>query len=760
MSIFYIVILIGFVAVSVVSYITYKTTRDDHYKENEYYVQMVNLSMQNMLDQYELSLDILGKRLLENRLFENSQKTDQILNTILRENDAFVGFGLIATDGHFIFTSKNVDITKMGNLKENPETAASFLQTLHSKHLVVGRTYFVKGLGKWVIPLRKALYDEKGNPLAIIATGIELDRKGGFFNNLKLKNSETILVVKELKGQFYRIFYSGNDVQDKTFLYGKPIENAVSNAVMKSLQEEYSLTLKKLREVGKDVTVSPACKNFSDEDVFISIVYNKKYDLWVSLSEAKKDWLEEALKTIFIYYALFFTLSFFLYLLFRSIDTAEKQKIKELHYQATHDTLTKLPNRLYLNQSIKKIIKRFGGKFTVFFLDLDNFKSINDKFGHHVGDAILQNIGKRLDEFFREDRLLVRQGGDEFIIFVPLCNEDEKEELANALLTYISKPCKIDNMEFIIRASIGSADYPDDCQDIETLFSYADIAMYAAKKNKNAYSPFSKEMKEESLTRLAIEHELNGALQNSEFWMVYQPQIKADGSLHGVEALIRWKNEKLGFVPPDKFISVAEEMGLMDSIGDFIIDRTLKEIKMIKEELDISFSVSINISVKQMMESNFLEKLLSKIEHYSCVKNEITIEITESLFIEDMEYILPILEEVKHAGLKISLDDFGTGYSSLSILKRLPIDELKIDKSFIDDILTDTQSLSLVEDIIQITHHLSKSSLAEGTETLQQVEKLRACECEIFQGYYFSKPLTKEDLKTYIYENFFMKKGH
>ncbi|MBA1433612.1 MAG: EAL domain-containing protein, partial [Epsilonproteobacteria bacterium] len=150
--------------------------------------------------------------------------------------------------------------------------------------------------------------------------------------------------------------------------------------------------------------------------------------------------------------------------------------------------------------------------------------------------------------------------------------------------------------------------------------------------------------------RLAIEHELNSALQNSEFWMVYQPQIKADGSLHGVEALIRWENEKLGFVPPDKFISVAEEMGLMDSIGDFIIDRSLQEIKAIKDELDISFSVSINISVKQMMESDFLEKLLAKIERYRCVKKEITLEITESLFIEDMEYILPILAEVKHTG--------------------------------------------------------------------------------------------------------------
>ena len=750
MSIFYIVILIGFIAVSVVSYITYNTIRQEHYKQNEYFVQLVNLSMKNMLDQYELSLDILGKRLLENKLYTRSDKATLLLSKILKENKFFAGFGLINTNGSFLFASNNVDISKMGNLKQNPETSYSFEQALKSKHLVVGRTYFVPGLGKWVIPLRKTLYNDQGKALAVIATGIELEQKDGFFNNIKLAEDEKILVVKSLKNDYYRIFYSGEEKGDKFLLYTKPIENEIVTSVIKSLYEQYDLTLNDLQQKNLNVTVEPAIKTFSDEDVFMSIVYNKKFDLWVSLSEPKITWKIMAYKMIAVYYILFFLLSYLLYVLFRYIHKSEERTKKELHYQATHDALTELPNRVYMQNNIHRWIRKFEGKCTVLFVDLDNFKNINDKFGHRIGDKLLQNVAKRFKNYFGEERLIVRQGGDEFIILVPIMQEHEKKEFITKMIEDISQPYEIDGLEFNISASVGTADYPNDTTDVEELFALADIAMYEAKKNKNTYASFSNTMREEIFDKIAMENELRNALQKDEFWMVYQPQISLDGSLHGVEALIRWKNEKLGMVSPELFIKAAEEIGIIHSIGDFIIQKALEEVRDIKRELNVNFSLSINIAVGQIMEKNFLDKVINFIECAQCKKDEISLEITETTFIEDVEYVLPILNEIRSHGIGLSLDDFGTGYSSLSMLKRLPIDELKIDKSFVDNILIDEKDKTLVKNIIKMGNELSMDTLAEGTEDYQQVELLKTFGCKLFQGYYFSKPLTKEELITFI----------
>jgi EAL domain-containing protein (putative c-di-GMP-specific phosphodiesterase class I) len=247
-----------------------------------------------------------------------------------------------------------------------------------------------------------------------------------------------------------------------------------------------------------------------------------------------------------------------------------------------------------------------------------------------------------------------------------------------------------------------------------------------------------------------IEQELRAAIKKDELWMVYQPQINIDGTLYGVEALIRWQNKKLGFVGPDKFISVAEESGLMRELGEFIIKRSLKEINIIKKELDVNFSLSINISVIQLMEFDFLENILKMINDEKFDKCKLTLEITESLSIQDLDKVLPILHAIREEGIEISLDDFGTGYSSLSVLKDLPINELKIDKSFVDEILYDDSEKVLVQSIINIGKNFGMKTLAEGVENIEQIKVLKEAQCDIFQGFYYSKPLKKNDLVKFL----------
>jgi len=282
------------------------------------------------------------------------------------------------------------------------------------------------------------------------------------------------------------------------------------------------------------------------------------------------------------------------------------------------------------------------------------------------------------------------------------------------------------------------------------LLRASDIAMYEAKKYKNSVRLFVPLMQEGYLNRVNVEQALRKALAKNELYMSYQPQINQDGAIYGVEALVRWNNEELGLVPPDQFIPIAEASGLMPELGHFIINTTLQEMKALQIALGVSFQTSINISIKQFMETQFMEKLIQEIDRTHLTHVLLCLEITESLFIEDIEYILPLLHKIRGMGVHISMDDFGTGYSSLSILRKLPIDELKIDKSFVDTILNDITAEKMVQNIITIGKNLDLNVLAEGVETKEQESVLKTLGCDRFQGYLYAKPLAYDALKTFL----------
>lgn len=350
----------------------------------------------------------------------------------------------------------------------------------------------------------------------------------------------------------------------------------------------------------------------------------------------------------------------------------------------------------------------------------------------------------------QKKELIIRYSGDEFLIITKSIDKKELERLAIKILENLKEIFKIKKYNFSVTASLGIASLPTDGKSFDELKRASDMAMYIAKKKKNSYCFFDDSLKEEYLNKLQIENNLTTSIKDNEIFLVYQPQVDTENRLYGVEALVRWINKDLGFIPPDKFIKVAEDIGFIKELGEYIIKTAIKEIKDIQEITKQKFKLSINISLKQFLEEDFIETLNKYIKEYNYDTNLLTLELTENIFIENMEKVLRILNQLKTMGITISLDDFGTGYSSLNVLKLLPIDELKIDKSFIEDILISNSSKNVVKSIISIGKEFDMNILCEGIEQLEQKNSLLNLNCDLFQGYYFAKPLKKEALIEYI----------
>ncbi|OOZ41016.1 hypothetical protein BOW53_05700 [Solemya pervernicosa gill symbiont] len=386
------------------------------------------------------------------------------------------------------------------------------------------------------------------------------------------------------------------------------------------------------------------------------------------------------------------------------------------------------------------------------YLDLDNFKLINDHYGHSVGDWALVELAKRLKESCSEETMLVRHGGDEFIMLMPFSDKSVLQHEIQRITYRLKEVIHVNALEFALSGSVGvGVACPEEHENsLEGVLIKADLAMYEAKKVRNSYVFFTEEMQQLSDERAVIEEALHGALNNRQLFMVYQPQIDAEsGCVVGVEALIRWQHPVLGFVPPDKFIAVAEASGQINPIGDFVIDTALKEIATIQAGFD-PIRLSINVSVQQLVNEGFRARLKEKAAEYDINPTNLVIEITESLFIEDFEQIESLLVLIRNDGFGISLDDFGTGYSSLSVLRSLPINEVKVDQSFVRHILTDEHDRALIQSIIGIGQSLKIPTLAEGVEELEHARSLRGFGCNLFQGYYFARPMDIDALKEYL----------
>jgi len=433
-----------------------------------------------------------------------------------------------------------------------------------------------------------------------------------------------------------------------------------------------------------------------------------------------------------------------------------KQQTSTIEHQGTHDHLTDLPNRVLCGDRISQSIKfsyQNSLKTAVLFIDLDRFKEINDSQGHRIGDKVLNIIADRLKMCTGQSDTLGRIGGDEFVILLNAIEEKEViDHILNLILKSIAEVIELNNKKFYVTCSIGVSVFPDDGESTEVLLRNAHSAMNLSKdEGRNTYRFYKTEMTDKAVKHILLENNLRHALDNQELTLYYQPQVNAiTNEIIGMEALVRWIHPQQGIISPADFIPLAEYTGLIIPLGEYVLSESCRQIALWKKQFNFSGRVSINFSVKQLMLANINSIIRETIQKNDCQAEWLEIEVTEGYIMKNFNIAIKTLSEIKASGITISIDDFGTGYSSLAYLKRLPVDKLKIDQSFVRDLTSDPDDQTIVESIISLAKNMNLDIIAEGVETEEQKNFLKKNGCTNIQGYFYGKPMPANEMEKFL----------
>ena len=422
---------------------------------------------------------------------------------------------------------------------------------------------------------------------------------------------------------------------------------------------------------------------------------------------------------------------------------------KQLKHIALHDPLTGLANRTLIKDRLEqaiRIAKREQKPLAIIMMDLDRFKEINDTLGHNVGDQLLQEVAKRLLGLMREMDTVGRLGGDEFALIIPGSDEENALHIASTLVDVLDKPVVLGETSFSIEASLGITVYPQHGLNSTTLLKRADVAMYVAKRNRKGFFLYATEVDQHTPARLALISDVRKAVERNEFELYYQPRIDlATGDVIGVEALSRWLHTARGFVPPDEFVPILVQTGLILPFTLWVLDTAMRQWKEWYQQ-GIELMMSVNLSMRNLQDPNLPDQVQALLDKWDVKRDYLILEVTESEIMSDPEHVMKTMEKLENMGTLLSIDDFGTGYSSLSYLKKLPVHELKIDRSFIKDMVTDKDDKIIVRSTIELAHNLGLEVTAEGIETRDVLDMLIDFKCDLAQGFYFGKPMPAEQL--------------
>ncbi|MEZ8826136.1 putative bifunctional diguanylate cyclase/phosphodiesterase [Vibrio amylolyticus] len=734
--IFAIVFVTSLAVLSYYAYYNWKVSKQLVLDKQQTHIELVGNSVRAFVEAQGTLLNVLGVHLIAQHHLPDEPIHDALLDDTMKTYDALLGLGLVAYDGRALVTSSNFDLSKLPNLLDLKQTQDSFRTARESRKIQTGSTYVINALETktYAMPIRKAIYIPEDAPqaIAVMTAGIRLDNTPIFG---KRDSDLERINVDIIRGDRYPVFSSGDSAE-----YAKPIDH------------EFYTALKNHTIENQKFSHFHFPNSLSGENYQVVAYYDEFLDFWFVSKVDDQRISERFLNRVALAFPIFFIYNLMLFLFIHSMSKSEKKKKLELLEQAHHDMLTGLPNRtLFLNTLNQSVTSRRKGEHynAVLFLDLDDFKAINDTHGHQYGDMLLKEAAKRVKLNIRPGDTLSRFGGDEFVVLLSSLGrtlvgaKSQAEQVALKILSALSSKYELEEYRYTNSVSIGMVLYNDGSLDGTELLKQADIAMYEAKhKGKNRVSLFDPQMQTEVASLFQLENELRIAVREKQFELFYQPQVDKNKRVLGAEALLRWHHPERGLIGPYNFISVAERVGLIVPIGEWVIEEACQQLSQWQQHDELKqLTLSVNVSYKQLKEPGFVQLVEDLTNKCEINKERLCLELTESVFVDNMSSSIAIMNELRDLGIHFSLDDFGTGYSSLRYLKQLPLKHLKIDKSFVDDLDNDKSDQSIVRAIILMSEALGLQTIAEGVETEGQQDYLRAEGCLFYQGYLFSKPL-------------------
>ena len=658
--------------------------------------KLLNQTIESTFQHHETVLKVLGQRFLDIDADSHPERGRSLIEELIRVNPTMIGFGLAQPDGQLLIVSGVPPGKPLPNLLHQTESSSTFLKAFDTDRLVVGRTYFMQLFDKWLIPIRIGVRDEKGVVKLVMSAGLSINAPEALWNAVKLPDGMRVTLLRH--DGFIQLSLPITAAGGKVN-YDDPVPDSWASARHKPMQRD------------PFYPDSIAVSGYLREGSMRTFVSYPRRHLWRLFSK------QMLLPTLLFSAAFLLT-----WILFQNIVRNQRRRENRLIYQAHFDALTDLPNRFLALNQLEQLLKQaqqHDHKVAVLFLDLDDFKKVNDSLGHEVGDQILMEAAQRLRDSVRSDDTVARLGGDEFVVMLGgIKSAHDAQSIAEKLLNQFQTPYQWGHRELVLTASIGISIYPDDGDCQAELMRNADSAMYYSKRQgRNVYHFFTNTMNQNATRRLLLEEQLRGALERDELSLCYQPLIDvAAGTMTGVEALLRWHNPVLGAVSPDEFIPIAEQSGLIVPIGRYVIEKALSCAARWQERYRWNLKISVNLSPRQFRDPTLLPYIEKTLAETGVSSDSLELEITEGVLISSHPDIELSLNALNELGVSIAMDDFGTGYSSLSYLRRYPFDTLKIDRSFVSDITIDPQDRELVNAVIAMAHSLGLTVVAEGVE--------------------------------------------
>ncbi|HEY3432610.1 MAG TPA: EAL domain-containing protein [Rhodocyclaceae bacterium] len=709
-------------------------------------VEITGNSLDGYFEYHGRSLRKLGNDITASSQPVISRTTHDLLKQFKEANPDFIHITVIRPDGQLVL-SDSVELGKSLPFSDSDSFRLAVKDIEKTSGLNIGRP--IKSLlsAVWSIPLRVGIRDKNNQLKYILVATLPVSNQQTFWQNVPLPDASALGLLRD--DDFLVSRYPVPKTMDYEEAYGKPRNGRLvehlkaNNYPARGVTEGFNSIAK------ANYLFAFHRLSHYPLTVFVS----------VPLSNVQLKWWHQAQFSLLLFFLLLTGGS----LVYRwssrrqiAWEIEREQNEAQIQFLAHHDALTELPNRMLAKDRMQQAIAfadRQGNKAALLFLDLDNFKSINDSLGHSIGDLLLKQVTQRLQTCLRNTDTLSRQGGDEFLIILTDVGEPEAvTRVAESIQEKLATAFNIESHELSSTLSIGITIYPDDGKDFDTLLRKADTAMYNAKNSgRNTYRFYTEQMNVDADERLLVRRWLSQGLEKEQFVLHYQPQIDlTTGAVIGAEALIRLQHPIAGLVMPGRFITVAEDSGLIIPIGTWVIRQACKQLAEWHEAGRTELVMAVNLSAAQFKRGDLERCVCQALKEFNLRPSSLELELTESILIDDVEGVLATVKQLKGIGVRFSIDDFGTGYSSLAYLKRFNVDKLKIDQSFVRDILNDPEDAAIVHAIVQMARSLNIKTIAEGVEDEATCAFLRTQYCDEAQGYFFSRPIPAEAFNNFL----------